>query len=88
MHAVKREVAREAEAKAKAVTIAGLRRKFPKLIRKAETSTRLTFNEKPSLVITPRGRPKADDTNVYIPRRLARDSTLGDPLRGTWLHAE
>jgi hypothetical protein len=76
MHAVKCEAAREAEAKEKAVTIAGLRRKFPTLVRKAESSTRLTFTEKPRLVITPRGRPKADDKNVYIPRRLARDSTL------------
>jgi len=72
------------------MTIAALRRKYPRLIRRAEHSMRLKFKRKPTLRISASGRPrdecgtkhnmhgkiiKVTLARVIIPKRMARENS-------------
>ena len=71
------------------MTIASLKRKYPRLIRRAEHSMRLRFKKNPSLRIAKGGRPREEClrshnehgtiikvplARVTIPRRMAREN--------------
>lgn len=46
------------------MTIASLRRKWPKLIREAQKSMHLKFKRKPTLKISPGGRPRGETITI------------------------
>lgn len=71
------------------MTIASLKRKYPRLIHQAQHSLRLKFKKNPTLRISPSGVPRGEGSRVYdkhgtiikvvsarvtIPRRMARDN--------------
>lgn len=56
------------------MTMAGLRRKYPSLLRQVERTAHSKFKRKPTLVFAKGGRPRETVGHIYIPKRMAREN--------------